>query len=161
MPTLVWLAAVFGTFSAGCGEPSNSTAGATSTPSTKAGPPQGVVGKEIVLLNGLKYVDLVLGTGKTVGQESKVYVQYIGRLKDGSKYVNTRDKGKPVIFFVNEDKAIRGLRDGVQGMRVGGKRKLIIPPELAYGDKGSGDGKIPPNAELTIEIEVLNSEFGD
>jgi FKBP-type peptidyl-prolyl cis-trans isomerase FkpA len=84
-----------------------------------------------------------------------VVVNYTGWLKDGTKFDSSLDRNEPLHFELGESGIIQGWNEGVAGMKVGGKRKLVIPPELGYGSRGRPP-KIPPNAELTFEIELLS-----
>ncbi|MCS6976467.1 MAG: FKBP-type peptidyl-prolyl cis-trans isomerase [Gemmatales bacterium] len=110
--------------------------------------------KVITTPSGLKYVDLKEGTGPEAKKGDTVEVHYTGWLKDGKKFDSSLDRGKPFSFPLGAGRVIKGWDEGVAGMKVGGKRKLIIPPDLAYGSRGAG-GVIPPNAELTFEVELL------
>jgi hypothetical protein len=103
--------------------------------------------------SGVHYVDLVEGTGPTVPSGATVEVQYTGWLADGKKFDSSRDRGRP--FTTQLSKVIPGWREGIPGMKVGGRRKLVIPPDLAYGSRGAGR-VIPPNATLVFDVEVLN-----
>jgi FKBP-type peptidyl-prolyl cis-trans isomerase len=109
--------------------------------------------------SGLKYKDLQRGQGAAAKPGDVVTVHYTGWLKDGTKFDSSLDRDKPFTFTLNGGKVIKGWDEGVAGMKAGGKRKLIIPPNLAYGDRGAG-GVIPPNAELTFEVELLTIEGG-
>jgi FKBP-type peptidyl-prolyl cis-trans isomerase len=104
--------------------------------------------------SGLKYKDEKVGDGKEAKTGDTVVVNYTGRLKDGSKFDSSFDHGEPFTFKVG-GRVIAGWNEGVPGMKVGGTRKLIIPPELGYGKQGSGS-KIPPDAELRFDIELLD-----
>lgn len=104
--------------------------------------------------SGLKYVDLVAGTGAEATKGQRVKVHYTGWLKDGKKFDSSVDRGQPFEFPLGAGRVIRGWDEGVAGMKIGGKRKLIIPSDLGYGPRGAG-GVIPPNAELTFEVELL------
>lgn len=113
----------------------------------------GKVGEEVTTPSGLKYVDLVLGTGESPELGQTVVVNYTGTLEDGTKFDSSLDRGAPGEFTLGE--LIDGFDEGVATMKVGGKRKLIIPSDLAYGPSGAGDGAIPPNATLIFDIELL------
>ena len=104
--------------------------------------------------SGLQYVELKEGDGEKAKKGDTVEVHYTGWLKDGKKFDSSLDRKEPFEFKLGAGKVIKGWDEGVAGMKVGGKRKLIIPAELAYGKKGAG-GVIPPDAELTFEVELL------
>jgi FKBP-type peptidyl-prolyl cis-trans isomerase len=104
--------------------------------------------------SGLQYVDLVTGTGQEARNGHRARVHYTGWLKDGRKFDSSVDRGQPFEFPVGAGRVIKGWDEGVAGMKVGGKRKLIIPPDLGYGARGAG-GVIPPNADLVFEVELL------
>ncbi|HKB37627.1 MAG TPA: FKBP-type peptidyl-prolyl cis-trans isomerase [Gemmataceae bacterium] len=110
--------------------------------------------KVITTDSGLKYSDLKVGTGDTAKKGDTVEVHYTGWLKNGKKFDSSLDRGKPFSFQLGAGRVIKGWDEGVAGMKVGGKRKLIIPSKLAYGEAGAGE-VIPPNAELTFEVELL------
>lgn len=112
-----------------------------------------VSGQWTELPSGLKYYDLAVGTGeKPVDPMTTVTVLYTGWLVDGTKFDSSVDRNKPYVKPLGE--VIKGLTEGISTMRVGGKRKLIIPPKLAYGNKGFGD-RVPPRATLVFDIELL------
>ena len=104
--------------------------------------------------SGLKSDDTTEGDGDTAGAGQRVKVHYTGWLTDGSKFDSSKDRGDPLAFKLGAGQVIRGWDEGVQGMRVGGMRKLTIPPQLGYGAAGAG-GVIPPNATLVFEVELL------
>ncbi|MBC2860987.1 FKBP-type peptidyl-prolyl cis-trans isomerase [Stappia sp. 28M-7] len=102
----------------------------------------------------LQIRDLVTGTGEEAVPGATVTVHYTGWLMDGTKFDSSLDRGEPFSFPLGASRVIRGWDQGVEGMRVGGKRELIIPPELGYGARGAG-GVIPPNSTLRFEVELL------
>ena len=107
--------------------------------------------------NRLVATDLVVGTGKQARSGTTVKVHYTGWLynngKKGSKFDSSLDRGEPFKFDLGAGEVIKGWDQGVVGMKVGGKRQLIIPPGLAYGERGAG-GAIPPNATLMFEVQL-------
>jgi peptidylprolyl isomerase len=104
--------------------------------------------------SGLKYVDEKLGDGAAPQKGKRVTVHYTGTLTDGKKFDSSRDRGQPFKFVIGVGQVIAGWDEGVMSMKVGGKRKLIIPANLGYGARGAG-GVIPPNAELHFDVELL------
>ena len=105
---------------------------------------------------GLKIEDLVVGTGAEAKSGDLVTVNYVGTLENGTKFDASADHGTDGFTFpLGQGQVIKGWDLGVVGMKVGGKRKLTIPPELGYGAAGAGGGKIPPNATLIFEVELL------
>jgi peptidylprolyl isomerase len=105
-------------------------------------------------VNGLAYSDLVTGTGDPVSAGQIVTVNYSGWLEDGTMFDSSIPRGEPFSFTLGQGSVIPGWEEGLLGMQVGGKRQLIIPAELAYGEAGSG-GVIPANATLIFDIELL------
>ncbi|HAA95155.1 MAG TPA: peptidylprolyl isomerase [Dehalococcoidia bacterium] len=124
------------------------------------GPEEEVTGKEVTMpeqittSSGLQYTDIAIGDGDTVASGMTVVVHYTGWLLDGSKFDSSVDRGTPFEFPLGAGRVIRGWEEGVAGMNIGGKRELIIPPDLGYGASGAG-GVIPPNATLKFEVELL------
>ena len=116
-------------------------------------------GKTVELPDGLKYTDVKVGDGAEAQKGLFVEVQYTGWLyKNGTKgaqFDSSRDRGKPFAFKLGAGQVIPGWDEGVAGMKIGGQRTLIIPPELAYGAKGAG-GVIPPNATLMFDVELVS-----
>jgi FKBP-type peptidyl-prolyl cis-trans isomerase FkpA len=109
---------------------------------------------EVTTSSGLKYEDIVIGQGQEAKAGQTVAVHYTGWLTDGKKFDSSKDRGQPFTFRLGSGQVIKGWDEGVQGMKTGGKRKLTIPPQLAYGARGAG-GVIPPNATLVFEVELL------
>ena len=104
--------------------------------------------------SGLQYQDLTVGGGATAQAGDSVSVHHTGWLKDGTKFDSSVDRGEPFKFQLGAGQVIPGWDEGVVGMRVGGKRKLVIPPELGYGERGAG-GVIPGGATLIFDVELL------
>jgi len=98
--------------------------------------------------------DLVVGTGSEATSGQKVTVHYTGWLTNGTEFDSSKDRRDPFVFNLGKGQVIKGWDEGVQGMKVGGKRKLTIPPAMGYGARGAG-GVIPPNATLVFEVELL------
>ena len=110
--------------------------------------------QEVTTPSGLKYVDQVVGTGEAVVAGKTVNVHYTGWLENGKKFDSSVDRGQPFSFPLGAGRVIKGWDEGVQGMKVGGKRKLTIPSDLGYGSRGAG-GVIPANATLIFDVELL------
>lgn len=107
--------------------------------------------------SGLKYVDEVEGTGKSPTTGQDVSVHYTGTLTNGTKFDSSRDKGQPYTFPIGRGEVIQGWDEGLMNMKVGGKRKLLIPPALGYGALGRRP-LIPPNATLLFEVELVDAK---
>ena len=105
--------------------------------------------------DGLKYTDEQVGTGATAVAGKTAVVHYTGWLMDGTKFDSSKDRGQPFSFPLGGGQVIKGWDEGVAGMKVGGKRVLIVPPSLGYGARGVGN-VIPPNATLKFEVELLD-----
>ncbi|HEY6720962.1 MAG TPA: FKBP-type peptidyl-prolyl cis-trans isomerase [Burkholderiales bacterium] len=104
--------------------------------------------------SGLVIEELSIGTGKLAIAGQRVSVHYTGWLTDGRKFDSSKDRDDPFEFSLGAGHVIRGWDEGVQGMKIGGRRKLTIPPQLGYGTHGAGE-VIPPNATLVFEVELL------
>jgi FKBP-type peptidyl-prolyl cis-trans isomerase FkpA len=110
--------------------------------------------QQVTTPSGLKYEDVKVGTGDAAETGKNVSVHYTGWLTNGTKFDSSKDRGQPFEFPLGGGRVIKGWDEGVRGMKVGGVRKLTIPPELGYGARGAG-GVIPPNATLVFEVELL------
>lgn len=136
------------------------TTGQTSTPSATvlaiSSQTASVSGEEVVMENGLKIEDELVGTGAEAVSGKMVTVNYTGTLTDGTKFDSSYDHGTPFSFNLGAGEVIAGWDQGFNGMKVGGKRKLTIPPSLGYGAQAIG--AIPPNSTLIFEVELLKVE---
>ena len=144
--------------------PNNETAAAASAPATPpaaapAGPtaPAATKGKRVTTESGLQYEDSVEGTGATPKPGDSVTVHYVGTLTDGTKFDASTDRNEPFTFTIGRGQVIKGWDEGVMSMKVGGKRRLTIPPDLGYGARGAG-GVIPPNATLVFDVELVEAQ---
>ena len=146
--TAALLAAAFPFLISACADPQNGTAPQTEAPAGAG---------ETVTSTGLKYVDLKEGEGAEATSGGNVTVHYTGWLENGTKFDSSLDRQEPFTFRLGAGEVIEGWDQGVAGMKVGGKRKLTIPPDLGYGSEGAG-GAIPPGATLIFEVELLGVE---
>jgi len=110
----------------------------------------------VTTASGLSYVDLVVGNGPRPASGKPVKVHYTGWLENGTKFDSSVDRGEPFVFTIGAGEVIPGWDEGVMTMKVGGKRRLIVPARLGYGEAGAG-GVIPPNATLIFEVELLDA----
>ena len=150
---------------AGCRQTSTAQEASSSTTTSASTQPGGATattsgatqGQERTLPGGLVVIDLKVGDGTMAEPGRTVSVHYTGWLVDGTKFDSSLDRGTPITFPLGADppRVIRGWEEGVKGMRVGGKRKLTIPPEMAYGEQGRPP-VIPPNAVLVFEVELVD-----
>ncbi len=136
----------------GVGRPAGrgSVAGQRQSGGERAIPSQDFITTE----SGLQYYDITQGSGPSPQPGQTVVVNYVGKLQDGTIFDSSYKRNQPFIFTYGVGQVIRGWEEGLATMRVGGKRYLRIPPELAYGSRGAG-GVIPPNATLDFEVELL------
>jgi FKBP-type peptidyl-prolyl cis-trans isomerase len=126
---------------------------------SKAPPAQGSApasGKEVTTPSGLKIEEVQAGTGAVAEKGKTVDVHYTGRLTNGTKFDSSLDRGEPISFPLGTGMVIKGWDEGIAGMKVGGKRKLTIPPDLGYGPRGTPGGPIPPNATLLFDVELVS-----
>lgn len=111
--------------------------------------------KGITTPSGLQYVDLKKGSGREAHAGETAIVHYTGWLTNGTKFDSSKDRDEPFAFRIGAGRVIKGWDEGVEGMHIGGVRKLTIPPQLGYGARGAGN-VIPPNATLVFEVELLD-----
>jgi peptidylprolyl isomerase len=164
---MLFVALVFGAmspiFSSSAQAQTNAPASANGPAAASAPAPAGSnvekdkdTGKPIVTTpSGLKYVDLVVGKGPDVKTGDHILVNYEGKLIDGTKFDSSYDRGQPFDLRLGVSEVIKGWTEGLAGMKAGGTRKLIIPPQLGYGNQGYPD-VIPPNATLIFKVEVVS-----
>lgn len=125
-------------------------------PGQKALQPEATpAGREVVTPTGLRYIDQKIGGGAEAGSGKTVEVLYTGWLEDGTKFDSSLDPNHPFTFRIGIDEVIQGWHEGITGMKTGGRRRLVVPPELGYGKQGAGGGVIPGNAILVFEVELL------
>lgn len=117
-----------------------------------------LISLDVTTESGLQYEDVRTGTGEAPSAGQTVVVEYTGAQKDGTPFDSRLDPGEPLEFVLGDDSMIPGFEQGVAGMRVGGRRKLTIPPHLAYGDHGdvAPGGPLPPGETLTFDVELLD-----
>jgi peptidylprolyl isomerase len=152
-------ATAFLLLTAACADPQNGKPAETSqtTDATDAETSQTEAeGTAISTPTGLKYVDLKVGEGAEAAPGNVVTVHYTGVLENGTKFDSSLDRQEPFTFRLGAQEVIDGWEQGIAGMKVGGKRKLTIPPDLGYGDQGSG--AIPPGSTLIFEVQLLGIE---
>jgi FKBP-type peptidyl-prolyl cis-trans isomerase len=155
----IGLCLAVGVLAAGCYNSTQKTDSVSSeaTSSTTSAVPNtadGSGGNVHKLASGLIYEDVVVGSGKMAEPGMNVSVHYTGTLTNGEKFDSSVDRGTPLKFQLGAGRVIQGWEEGIKGMRIGGKRKLTIPPDMGYG--ASGSGPIPPNATLLFDVELLD-----
>ena len=126
-----------------------------STTAPEAGGPPPVSAQPTVTASGLQITEVEVGTGEEAQTGQTVSVHYTGWLADGTKFDSSLDRGQPLTFVLGAGQMIPGFDEGVAGMKVGGMRRLILPPDLAYGPQGRPP-VIPPNAELTFDVQLVS-----
>jgi FKBP-type peptidyl-prolyl cis-trans isomerase len=140
-PLVVLTVALTLALSSGCSHKASSAA----SDSKKTAPAPGALAVD----------EVKAGEGATAVKGKTVSVHYAGHLTDGTKFDSSYDRGQPIEFHLGAGEVIKGWDQGIEGMKVGGKRKLTIPPELAYGARGTPGGPIPPNATLVFDVELV------
>jgi peptidylprolyl isomerase len=142
-------------FPVGNATPTAIAAPASVTSPNSPNPPKSMTAENLVTTaSGLQYLDFTVGTGASPEKGQTVTVHYTGTLANGEKFDSSLDRNQPFSFKIGVGQVIKGWDEGVATMKVGGKRQLIIPPDLGYGARGAG-GVIPPNATLNFEVELL------
>ena len=131
-----------------------------SSPAAGAAPASmpAVAGTPVKMASGLQYIDVKVGEGIEAKAKQNITVNYTGYLSSNGKKFDSSIGKQPFSFVLGSGQVIKGWDEGVVGMKVGGKRRLIIPAELAYGSRGAGGGAIPPNAELTFDVDFLDAK---
>ncbi|MBD3297926.1 MAG: FKBP-type peptidyl-prolyl cis-trans isomerase [candidate division Zixibacteria bacterium] len=127
----------------------------TDTAMADAGIPE-VSGDTVTTESGLKYIEVEVGEGASPESGDIIAAHYTGWLTDGTKFDSSRDRGQPLEFPVGQGRVIKGWDEGLLSMNVGGRRVLIIPPELGYGERGTPGGPIPPGATLVFDVELVD-----
>lgn len=114
----------------------------------------------VTLPDGLQYVDIAVGSGAVAHKNDQLSMQYTGWTTDAKKFDSSRDRGQPFDVTIGQGQVIPGWDEGIPGMKVGGRRRLTIPPALAYGAQGQPQGGIPPNATLVFIVELVSVSPG-
>jgi len=144
-----------------CGSSEKKPTAPTGTPAATAAPtgggPPPVSGQPTVTASGLQIIDINVGTGAEAQKGQTVSVHYTGWLADGTKFDSSLDRGQPLTFVLGGGQLIPGFDEGVVGMKIGGERRLVIPPDLAYGAQGRPP-LIPANATLTFDVQLVSAQ---
>lgn len=111
--------------------------------------------KEVTTESGLKYTEIKEGSGAVATNGKKVMVHYVGTLENGKVFDSSLNNNQPLSFILGSGEMVPGFDEGILSMKVGGRRKLVIPPNLAWGSDGAGD-VIPPNSTVTFDVELLD-----
>lgn len=140
--------------------PTPAPAPATPAASAPATPSSMTASDVTTTESGLQIRELKVGAGESAGPGNVVSVHYTGWLQNadgsrGKKFDSSRDRGEPIEFPLGTGKVIKGWDEGISGMKVGGRRRLVIPPSIAYGSRNVGNGTIPPNSTLIFEVELV------
>jgi FKBP-type peptidyl-prolyl cis-trans isomerase len=144
-----------------CGSSEKETTTPTGTSAATAaqtgGGPPPVSAQPTVTASGLQIIEIKVGTGAEAQKGQTVSVDYTGWLADGTKFDSSLDRGQPITFVLGGGQLIPGFDEGVVGMKIGGQRRLIIPPDLAYGAQGRAP-VIPANATLTFDVQLVSAQ---
>lgn len=127
----------------------------TETPAMASAAIPEVVGDTVTTASGLKYIDVTVGEGQSPEAGQLIAAHYTGWLTDGTKFDSSRDRGEPLRFPIGQGRVIKGWDEGLISMKPGGRRILIIPPDLGYADRGTPGGPIPPGATLIFDVELV------
>ena len=154
LPLLAGCATTTSTSRSGAASASATTTGTPSAPPLAA-PPVPAPSRVVTTASGLQIEDLVIGDGALAENGMEALVHYTGWFTDGRKFDSSYDREKPYRLFIGRGEVIRGWDEGLLGMRVGGKRRIVVPPSLGYGSAGKGN-LVPPDVTLVFELQIMD-----